>query len=114
MYLEAIHVLTAQKASVRAVDIGEFMGYSKPSVSRAIRLLKAEGLIEVDDNGFITFTARGHELAQNIYERHTVLTAFLITLGVEKEIAAEDACKIEHHLSNASFDAIKRFMAEHP
>ncbi len=114
MYLEAIYVLSRQKPSVRSVDIGEYMGYSKPSVSRAIRLLKAEGLIEVDDNGFITFTERGRDTAYWIYERHTVLTDFLIRLGVDPDIAAKDACKIEHHLSEESFLAIRRFTKNQP
>ncbi len=113
MYLEAILVLSAQKPSVRAIDIGEFMGYSKPSVSRALRLLRAEELIETDENGFITFTDSGKARAQRIYERHTVLTDLLIRLGVDKDTAAEDACKIEHHLSDTSFSAIKSFVKKH-
>ncbi len=107
MYLETIHVLSKKHGYVRAIDIGEYMGYSKPSVSRAMSILKSKELIEVDKNGHITLTKAGEEIAVKMYERHTILTNFLIDLGVDSEVAADDACKMEHHISEQSFDAIK-------
>ena len=111
MYLESIYVLTKNGHSARSIDVCEFMGYSKPSVSRAVSLLKNGGYITVDNEGFLTLTEAGLEIAQKIYERHTVLTDFLISIGVDEEIASEDACKIEHHISDVSFDAIKKYIA---
>ena len=108
MYLETILILTNERANVRSIDVCEHMGFSKPSVSRAIGLLKSGGYITVDKDGFITLTPTGRELAQKIYDRHKVLTEFLISLGVDGEVASQDACKIEHHISDESFDAIKR------
>lgn len=108
MYLETILILTNERANVRSIDVCEHMGFSKPSVSRAIGLLKSGGYITVDKDGFITLTLTGRELAQKIYDRHKVLTEFLISLGVDGEVASQDACKIEHHISDESFDAIKR------
>ena len=108
MYLETILVLTSQSPHVRAIDVGEYMGYSKPSVSRAMGLLKNGGYIKVDDNGFITLLEPGREVAEMIYERHTLLTQYLIRLGVSPEVAVEDACKLEHVISDESFQAIKR------
>ena len=108
MYLETIYVLSQKHPLVRAIDVGEHMGYSKPSVSRAMGLLRNGGFIEVAHDGSITLTAEGLEVAHKIYERHTLLTAFLVSLGVDAETAAEDACKIEHDISDASFAAIKR------
>ena len=108
MYLETILILSKKKPYVRAVDIGEYMGYSKPSISRAMGLLKNGGYILVGDEGHITLTEAGREVAETIYERHTVLTDILSGLGVDPEIAAEDACKMEHYISDASFQAIKR------
>lgn len=113
MYLESIYVLSKVNPAVRSVDVGEYMGYSKPSVSRAMGLLKQGGFVTVDDNGFITLTDAGREVAEKIYERHTLLTSLLVRLGVEESIAAEDACKIEHNLSDASFEAIKRHVEAH-
>lgn len=107
MYLETIHVLYKKTGHVRSVDISEHMGYSKPSVSRAVNLLKAGGYIEVDHDGSITLTSAGLEVAEKIYERHTVLTRMLTSLGVSPEVAAEDACKMEHAISDESFNAIK-------
>ena len=107
MYLETIHVLLKKNGAVRSIDISEHMGYTKPSVSRAVGLLKNGGYILVDKDGYITLTDHGMEVAEKIYERHTVLSSFLIALGVSEEIAAEDACKLEHAISDASFDAIK-------
>ncbi len=112
MYLETIYVLSKERQYVRSIDIGEHMGYSKPSVSRAIGLLKNGGYVLVDENGHLQLTPTGLEIATKMYERHTLLSEFLIRLGVEREIAIEDACKIEHHLSDQTFEAIKRH-AEH-
>ena len=108
MYLETILYLTKEKGSVRAIDVAEYMGYSKPSVSRAVGLLKNGGYITVDSEGLLVLTASGKDVAEKIYERHTMLTDFLVKLGVDKDIASEDACKIEHHISEESFEAIKR------
>ena len=110
MYLETIHVLLKKNGQVRSIDISEHMGYSKPSVSRAVGLLKSGGYITVDKDGFISLTAEGLELAIKIYERHTVLTSFLVSLGVSPEVAAEDACKLEHAISDESLQAIKKFI----
>ena len=108
MYLETIYVLSQKYKDVRAIDVGEYMGYSKPSVSRAMGLLKSGGYIKVDENGFITLLEPGREVAEMIYERHTLLTQFLTRLGVSPEVAAEDACKLEHVISDESFQAIKK------
>ena len=109
MYLETIHVLSKKNGAVRAIDISEYMGYSKPSVSRAMSILKSAEYIEVDEHGYITLTDTGLEIANKMYERHTLLTEFLVRLGVDRETAVDDACKIEHHISETSFDAIKKF-----
>ena len=108
MYLETIYVLTRHSTSVRSIDVAESMGYSKPSVSRAIGILKAGEYIEVDKSGFITLTEKGVKTAESLYERHTILTDMLVYLGVDRETAAVDACKIEHVISAASFEAIKK------
>jgi len=108
MYLETIHILSQKQSSVRSIDVCEYMGYSKPSVSRAIGLLKSGGYVCVDEYGHLHLTDAGREIAEKMYERHTLLTEFLVRLGVEDAIAAEDACKIEHHLSDQSFEAIKK------
>ena len=107
MYLETIYVLSKELPAVRSIDVGEYMGFSKPSVSRAVGLLKENGYITVDDGGHLRLTASGHEIAEKIYERHTVLTAVLTYIGVDSKTAAEDACKIEHVISEESFQAIK-------
>lgn len=110
MYLETIHVLMKKNGHVRSVDIAEYMGYSKPSVSRAVGLLKAGGFIQIAPDGGITLTDKGISVAEKIYERHTVLSGMLVALGVSPEVAAEDACKIEHAISDESFQAIKNHM----
>lgn len=107
MYLETIFVLSGQKPMVRSIDVGEYMGYSKPSVSRAIGLLKSGGFVTVDDDGALHLTESGRAVAEKIYERHTILTKMLIGLGVDPKVAAEDACKMEHVISDESFAAIK-------
>ena len=108
MYLETIYILLKKTNDVRSMDIAEYMNFSKPSVSRAVGLLKEGEYITVDKDGFITLTDSGKEIAAKIYERHTMLTDFLIRLGVEEETAAADACKIEHDISDRSFEAIKK------
>ena len=112
MYLETILVLSKKNSAVRAIDISEHMGYSKPSVSRAVGLLKSGGFITVDKDGYITLTEDGLAVANKIFERHTLLTHFLIRLGVDPDTASEDACKMEHAISDASFEAIKRHTEE--
>ena len=107
MYLETILILSKQQTNVRSLDVADYMGFSKPSVSRAVGLLKSGGYITVDGNGYLTLTAEGLGVAEKIYERHTVLTEILIRLGVERETALEDACKMEHVISDESFNAIK-------
>lgn len=108
MYLETIYILSKNNETVRSLDIAEYMGFSKPSVSRAMGILKDGEYILVDKNGYITLTKRGKEIAEKIYERHTILTEYLVRLGVNEKIATEDACKIEHDISDESFEAIKR------
>ncbi len=113
MYLETIYILSKKTPNVRAIDVGNEMGFSKPSVSRAMGLLKDEGLILVDPSGNITLTDKGEKSAKNIYDRHTTLTAVLVSLGVDKETAAYDACRIEHYISEKTFRAIKKHIKEH-
>ena len=110
MYLETIHVLLKKNGAVRSIDISEHMGYSKPSVSRAVGLLKKEGYILVDGEGYITLTPAGLEVAKKIYERHTLFSRMLERMGVSPETAAEDACRLEHAISDESFEAIKNFV----
>lgn len=108
MYLETIHVLTKKLGVVRSIDICEEMGYSKPSVSRAMSILKEGGYIVVEKGGHIILTESGREVAEKIYNRHTLLTKFLIGIGVDEETAADDACKLEHHISDTTYEAIKK------
>ena len=110
MYLETILILLRKNSAVRAIDVGEYMGYSKPSVSRAMGKLKNDGFITVDGSGYISLTDDGRAVAEKIYERHTLLTDFFTRIGVEKEIASADACKIEHDISDETFEAIKKFV----
>jgi len=112
MYLETILVLKNRQDTVRAIDIAEDMGFSKPSVSHALSILKEEKYITVDEKGFIKLTRKGSLVAKKIYERHVVLSDMLITLGVDRETALEDACRIEHVISDQSFAAIKKYIAE--
>ena len=111
MYLETIHVLSQQMNIVRAIDVSEHLGYSKPSVSRAVGLLKQGGYLTVEDTGNLRLTAEGLQIAQKIYARHQLLKTVLIRLGVDEQIAAEDACKMEHVISDATFEAISRHLA---
>jgi Mn-dependent DtxR family transcriptional regulator len=110
MYLETIYVLSQQSGSVRSIDVAEEMGYSKPSVSRAVGLLKQDGLLEMDKTGCLKLTEAGEGMAKRIYERHTVLSRLLQNLGVDEVTATEDACRIEHYISDRSFEAIKAHM----
>lgn len=112
MYLETILVLSKKHPSVRAIDVGEHMGYSKPSVSRAMGLLRNGGFIEVAHDGSITLTSAGFEVAHKIYERHTTLTAFLVSLGVDETTASEDACKIEHDISEETIECLRAHLAK--
>ncbi|MBO7359263.1 MAG: metal-dependent transcriptional regulator [Clostridia bacterium] len=110
MYLETILILSRTHPNIHAIDICEYMDFSRPSVSRALKQLKEAGLIDVDGNNHVTLTPQGEKIAQTVYERHTVLTKALMFLGVEKEVAQEDACRMEHVISPESFEAIKRKM----
>ncbi len=110
MYLETILVLKEQKPQVRAIDIVHSTGYTKPSVSRAMGLLRKGGLITVDDNGYIALTEQGRSLASKILERHRSLTDFLKRIGVSDETAADDACKMEHIVSDETFLKMKEFL----
>ena len=110
MYLETIYTLSMATTNVRSIDVAEALNYSRPSVSRAVGLLKQGGYLEVDADGFLHLTELGRDTAKKIYERHTILTAALKALGVDEESAAEDACKIEHVISDKSLNAIKAHM----
>ncbi len=112
MYLETIHVLSKVHPNVRSIDISDHMGYSKPSVSRAVSILKNGGYILVDKDGFITLTDSGRTVAEKIFERHTLISNLLIGLGVDPKVAADDACKIEHAISDESFEALKRYVEQ--
>lgn len=107
MYLETIYQLSKVKSGVRSIDIAEAMGYSKPSISRAVGLLKKGGYLTVDGDGFLLLTQSGRETAEKVFERHTVLTRALQALGVDEKTAMEDACKIEHVISDDTFYTIK-------
>ena len=109
MYLEAIYVLSKNQKFVRSIDVSEYLGYSKPSVSRAVGLLKNGEYITVDSDGGLNLTDSGREIAAKIYERHTLLTRLLVMVGVSEEVAAADACRLEHAISDESFQAIKRY-----
>ena len=113
MYLETIYVLSKKSDSVRSLDVAEQMGFSKPSVSRAVKLLKEGEYLTVDEDGYLHLTESGLAVAKKIYERHTVLTELLVSLAVSRETAAEDACKIEHVISDESFAAMKNHLNSH-
>ena len=110
MYLETIYVLSQKMNAVRSIDVAEYMGYSKPSVSRAVNLLKSGGYLTADADGHLSLTESGRHAAKSIFERHTVLSDFLALIGVDDETAAKDACKIEHVISEQTIAAIKAFM----
>ena len=112
MYLETIYVLSLRGKGVRAVDVAEYMGFSKPSVSRAMGLLRGAGYVELDEAGCLRLTEEGRRVAGKTYERHLFLTDFFISIGVSAETAAQDACKIEHDISDESFEAMKQYAAK--
>ncbi|MGN0452453.1 MAG: metal-dependent transcriptional regulator [Ruminococcus sp.] len=109
MYLESIYVLCKEKSAVRSIDVAEYMNFSKPSVSRGLSILKAQGFISVDKDGFISLTEDGSALAEKIFERHTVISKLLTALGVSEKTASDDACRIEHVISEESFSAVKAY-----
>ena len=106
MYLEALYVLSLESDMVRAIDIGEYLGYSKPSVSRALVLLKDEGYLTKDDKGFLHLTDKGKKIAEDVYDRHTVLTELFIMMGVSTDTANQDACRVEHYIGEETFKAL--------
>lgn len=108
MYLESIYVLSKKNQTVLSIDVCEYLGYSKPSVSRAVKILKENNYITVEQGGKLVLTEKGLAVAESMYQRHTILTDFFIRLGVSKETASNDACKIEHVISEESFEAIKK------
>ncbi|MHC1695228.1 MAG: metal-dependent transcriptional regulator [Eubacteriales bacterium] len=111
-YLETILMLSQKNSSVRSIDIVNELEYTKPSVSVAMKNLRENGCIEMDSDGFITLTDKGKDIAEGIYERHKLLTQWLVSLGVDKDTAAQDACRIEHIISAESFEAIKAHVSE--
>lgn len=112
-YLETILMLGKEKGNVRSIDIATALSFSKPSVSVAMKNLRENGYILMDKDGFIALTEKGHEIAETIYERHTLLSSFLMYLGVSKETASQDACRIEHVISPESFEALKQHVYSH-
>ena len=110
MYLENILILSNERPAVRSIDVADRMGFSKPSVSRAVKILKENGYIDVDPAGAITLTASGREIAERIYERHNALSKALMLLGVDEKTAQDDACRIEHYISEKTFEAIKKHL----
>lgn len=114
MYLETIYTLSQTKNIVRSIDVVEHMGYSKPSVSRAVNLLKQGGYLTVEDTGNLRLTEEGLQIAQKIYSRHQLLTRMLVSLGVDPQTAGEDACKMEHVISDETFDALYKHLRHNP
>ena len=112
MYLESIYLLCSKNQSVRSIDVAEHMNYSKPSVSRAVGLLKKDGYITIDKDGYISLTPQGREKGMSIFERHTVLTKMLMSLGIDEQTAAEDACRMEHVISEKTFNAMRNHLVE--
>ena len=112
MYLETILILSEKKENIRAIDVGQYMGFSKPSVSRALGLLRTDAYITTDPNGYIKLTKSGLEIAEKIYERHMVLTKMFEEWGVSTDVAQEDACRVEHVISDETFNAIKKHLEE--
>ena len=110
MYIESIYILNKKIGNVRSIDVCEYLGYSKPSVSRAMSLLKNGGFVLTDENGYLTLTDAGLEVAEKMYQRHIILSQMLMKLGVSEETAVQDACKIEHDISDESFNAIKKYI----
>jgi len=114
MYLETILILSRTKNYVRSIDVCEYMGYSKPSISRAVSLLRNDGYVNMDDRGYLSLTEKGLAVAEKIYERHQVLTKALTNMGVDKTVAEDDACRIEHVISDETFAAIKAYVVDLP
>lgn len=112
MYLETIYILTNSQNAVRSIDVAEYMNFTKPSVSRGVGLLKEQGYIAVDNDGYLTLTEEGVAAGEKIYERHTVLTELLKAIGVDDETAVADACRIEHVISDKTFDSIKKYFSK--
>lgn len=112
MYIETIFVLSQKSNYVRSIDVAAHMGYSKPSVSRAVSLLRQQGYLIMDEDGFLTLTEEGKAVAEKVFERHTVLTSLLVSMGVDEQTAAEDACRIEHVISDVSFEKVKAFISK--
>ena len=108
MYLETIYILYKSKSSVRSIDVAEFMNFSRASVSRGMSLLKKQDFILMDKEGYITLTEKGIKTAEKIYERHTVISKMLMTMGIDEKTATEDACRIEHIISDKTFEAMKQ------
>lgn len=113
MYLETIYVLHQKQQNVRSIDVAEEMGFSKPSVSRGVSILKRDGYLTVDEKGYLELTDAGTDLAMKIYERHIILTKALVLLGVDEQTAAQDACKMEHVISDKTLEAFKKHLNEH-
>ena len=113
MYLETIYILSQKSSEVRSIDVGAYMGYSKPSVSRAIGLLKKDGLVNMDGQGYLTLTDAGEKRAKVIYERHLLLSQLLVNIGVDEKTASEDACRIDHYISEKTFEAIKNHVKKY-
>ena len=113
MYLESLYILSLESDMVRAIDIGNYLGYSKPSVSRALVLLKNEGYIDKDSHGFLHLTEKGKQIAESVYERHEVLTELFIMMGVDMETADQDACRVEHYIGDKTFAAVKAYVKDH-
>ena len=111
-YLEAILILSNQKPQVRSIDVANELGYSKPSVSVAMKNLRQKGYVKVSEEGYLSLTGEGQKLASTVYERHSVISGWLIRLGVSPEIAVEDACRMEHDISEESFAAIKKYLQD--
>ena len=110
MYLETIYILSQESDSVRAIDVGQYMGFSKPSVSRALGILKKDGLVSADESGHLKLSKEGNKIAEKIFERHNVLTKMFMALGVDEKTASDDACRIEHYISDKTFKAVKAHM----
>ena len=113
MYLETIHRLSMTQQYVRSIDVAETLGYSKPSVSRAVSLLKQGGYLLMNEHGHLSLTEAGTAVAKKVFERHTVITGLLTALGVDEAVAAEDACKIEHVISEQTFLALKEHLTKY-
>lgn len=112
MYLETIYILSEKKKNVRAIDVGETMGFSKPSVSRALGILKKGGYVVTDENGFLSLTDTGLAKAKQVYERHDVISRALMRMGIDETTAVQDACRIEHVISDTTFNAIKEHLSK--